>query len=454
MRVILQNGTLITPEGQRKADIATEGSLITDIADHIEETEGDAVYDVAGCIVFPGFIDGHTHLDLVNDLGHTADNFETGTRAAVCGGTTTCMDFATQEKGDTLVHTMEVWKDLAKTVYSNYGIHMSITDWNNRTRAELKTMTEEGITTYKTYLAYGFRLNDKEQQEVLGALKEEHAICGVHCEDPVMLEEAQKKTIAAGILSPSGHPLSHPAEAEAESIRKLCAMAEAEGAPVHVVHLSSSLGLEEVRKARKRGVKVYAETCPQYLLLDDSMYDREDGEKFVLSPPLRKPADIEAIRGAVLDGEIQTIATDHCPFNDTLKKEQAKGGFFKIPGGAPGVEHRPALVMTTFENDLSYEQINKLLSENPAKLFHLYPKKGALQVGSDADITVWDPNKNWTISKDNQHQNVDYTPYEGFNAHGKAKFVFVNGKLAAEDGEPTGVIAGQFVRADQPDGQI
>ncbi len=450
MRVILKNGTLITPEGRKQADIAAEGSKITEIADHIEGTAEDSIYDVSGCIVFPGFIDGHTHLDLVNDLGHTADNFETGTRAAVCGGTTTCMDFATQEKGDTLVHTMEVWKDLAKTVYSNYGIHMSITDWNERTKEELKTMTAEGITTYKTYLAYGFRLNDTEQQEVLAALKEENAICGVHCEDPVMLEEAQRKTIEAGILSPAGHPLSHPAEAEAESIRKLCLMAEAEDAPVNIVHLSSELGLNEVRKARERGVKVYAETCPQYLLLDDSMYDREDGEKFVMSPPLRKPSDVKAIRRAVIDGEIQTIGTDHCPFNDSLKKEQAKQGFFKIPGGGPGVEHRPALVMTTFENDLTYEQLNCLLSENPAKLFHLFPKKGALAVGSDADICVWDPKKVWTISKENQHQNVDHTPYEGFCAHGKVKFVFVNGKLAVKDGEPTGEIAGQFVRADKP----
>ena len=427
-----------------------EGSTISQIAPQIPAEAGDEVLDVDGCLVFPGFIDGHTHLDLHNDLGHTADNFETGTIAAVCGGTTTCLDYATQEKGDTLCHTMEVWKALARNVSCNYGIHMSITDWNERTRAELPVMTREGITTYKTYLAYGFRLTQQEQQEVLGALKQEGALCSVHCEDAAMLEAALNNTLEAGITSPAGHPLSHPAEAEAESIRKLCAMAETEGTPVHVVHLSSLLGLQEVRKARARGVRVYAETCPQYLLLDDSAYHRPDGEKFVMSPPLRKQEDVAALRQAVLDGQIDTIGTDHCPFNDSLKKEQAKLGFHKIPGGSPGVEHRPALIFTTFENQLSYEQINRLLSENPAKQFHLYPKKGALLAGSDADVTVWDPRAQWVISKTNQHQNVDYTPYEGFRVRGKAKYVFVNGVLAAADGEPTGAKAGTFVRADHP----
>ena len=445
---ILKNGTLVTPEGLKKADLAMEGEKIVKIGEGLTAGANDTVADVVGCIVFPGFIDGHTHLDLVNNLGHTADNFETGTRAAVCGGTTTCLDFATQEKGDTLVHTMEVWKDLARNVSCNYGIHMSITDWNERTKAEIQTMKDEGITTYKAYMAYAFSLNDVELMEVLEELKSVNGICGVHCENGPLITAMQQRVLAQGITGPEGHPLSHPDQTEAEAINRLCYLADLVDAPVHVVHLSSKLGLEEVRAARKRGQTVYAETCPQYLLFDDSVYSRPDGSKFVLSPPIRKPEDVAAIREAVINGEIQTIATDHCPFNFTLKQSQAAKGFNHIPGGGAGVEHRPTLMLTHFKDDLSYEQLNKLMSENVAKLFNLYPKKGALLEGSDADIAVWDPSKKWIISASNQHQNVDHTPYEGFEAAGQMKYVYVNGQLAVQDGEPTGVVAGKFVRTD------
>ena len=445
---ILKNGTLVTPEGLLNADLAMDGNKITAIGPNLPVASCDTVMDVTGCIVFPGFIDGHTHLDLVNNLGHTADNFETGTRAAVCGGTTTCMDMATQEHGDTLVHTMEVWKDLAQNVSCNYGIHMSITDWNERTKAEIQTMAEEGITTYKTYTAYGIAIDDVATMEVLKELKTVNGICGVHCENGALIPALQKQVLDSGITSPVGHPISKPDYLEAEAINRVCYIAEIVDAPVHVVHLSSKLGLEEVRAARKRGQTVYAETCPQYLLFDDSVYARPDGSKFVLSPPIRKQADIAAIREAVINGEIQTISTDHCPFNFTLKQSQAAKDFDQIPGGGAGVEHRPVLMLTHFKDDLSYEQINKLLSENVAKLFNLYPKKGALMVGSDADVTVYDPSKKWTISVANQHQNVDHTPYEGFEVQGQMKYVYVNGQLAVVDGEPTGVQAGQFVRAD------
>ena len=442
---ILKNGTLVTPEGLKKADLAMEGNKIIEIGENLS---GGDIVDVTGCIVFPGFIDGHTHLDLVNALGHTADNFETGTRGAVCGGTTTCMDMATQENGDTLVHTMEVWKDLAQNISCNYGIHMSITDWNERTKAEIQTMAEEGITTYKTYTAYGIAIDDIDTMAVLKELKTVNGICGIHCENGPLIPVLQKEVLDSGITSPAGHPISKPDYLEAEAINRVCYIAEMVDSPVHIVHLSSKLGMEEVRAARKRGVKVFVETCPQYLLFNDSVYSRPDGSKFVLSPPIRKDEDAAALKEAIINGEIQTIATDHCPFNFSLKQEQAAKGFDQIPGGGAGVEHRPILMLNHFKNDLDYVQINKILSENAAKLFNLYPKKGALQVGSDADITVYDPTGKWTISASNQHQNVDHTPYEGFEVEGKMKYVYVNGQLAVRDGEPTGVQAGTFVRAD------
>lgn len=445
---ILKNGTLVTPEGLKNADLAMEGDKIVQIGDNLTAGAGDNVVDVAGCIVFPGFIDGHTHLDLVNNLGHTADNFETGTRGAVCGGTTTCMDMATQEHGDTLVHTMEVWKDLAQNISCNYGIHMSITDWNEHTKAEIQTMAEEGITTYKTYMAYGIAIDDVATMEVLKELKTVHGIAGVHCENGPLIPALQKQVLESGITSPAGHPISKPDYLEAEAINRLLYIAAIVDTPVHVVHLSCKSGLDEIRAARKRGQSVYVETCPQYLLFDDSVYSRPDGSKFVLSPPIRKQADSEALKEAIINGEIQSIATDHCPFNFTLKQSQAAKGFDQIPGGGAGVEHRPILMLTLFKDSMDYVQLNKVLSENAAKLFNLYPKKGALQVGSDADITVYDPSKKWTISAANQHQNVDHTPYEGFEVVGQMKYVYVNGQLAVVDGEPTGVQAGTFVRAD------
>lgn len=445
---ILKNGTLVTPQGLMNADLAFDNDKIVQIGPDIPVQQDDTVWDAAGCIVFPGFIDGHTHLDLNNGVMDTADNFKTGTRAAVCGGTTTIIDFATQDKGDTLIHALEHWKHLATGSSSNYAFHMAITDWNERTRSEIPTMQKEGVTSFKAYFAYdSLMVSDYQLLDILETLKSIDGIIGVHCENGPVINELQKRELAAGHTGPEAHPASRPAEVEAEAISRLCWLGKLANAPVHVVHLSSKLGLEVVREARKRGQTVYAETCPQYLLFDDSVYSLPDfeGAKYVMSPPLRKMDDIMALRQAVINGEINTISTDHCSFNFETQKKAGLHDFTKIPNGGPGVEHRPTTIMTTFQDSLSYEDFARLMSENQAKLFHLYPRKGALQVGSDADIAVWDPNCPWTISALNQHQNVDYTPYEGFHASGRMKYVFVNGVLASQNGEPTGLAAGRFV---------
>lgn len=446
---ILKNGTLVTPDGLRQADLAMSNGKITQIGSALSCDDNDKVVDVSGCIVFPGFIDGHTHLDLNNGVTNTADNFQTGTRGAVCGGTTTIIDFATQDKGDTLLHALKVWKAMAEGVSScNYAFHMAITDWNAQTKAEIPLMKKEGITSFKAYLAYdALKVTDFELLEILEALKPIGGIIGVHCENGPVVNELQKRELQKGNFGPQAHPLSRPAEVEAEAIDRLCWLGKLADAPVHVVHLSSKLGLEVIRSARKRGQIVYAETCPQYLLFDDSVYDLPDfeGAKFVISPPLRKQEDVLALREAVVNGEIDTVSTDHCSFNFETQKKLGLHDFTKIPNGAPGVEHRPTVMLTSFQDVLSYEELSRLMSENPAKLFHLYPRKGALLVGSDADITVWDPTVKWTISASNQHQNVDYTPFEGFEASGQVKYVYVGGHLAVRDGEPTGVVAGQFV---------
>lgn len=447
---ILKNGTLVTPNGLFRGDLAMEDGKIARIAAHIPAGSGDTAVDVGGCIVFPGFIDGHTHLDLNNGVTNTADNFETGTRAAVCGGTTTIIDFATQDKGGTLMHALDVWKGMAEGVSScNYAFHMAITDWNDRTKAELPLMREAGVTSFKAYFAYdNLRVSDAELLDILKSLKPIGGIIGVHCENGPVVNALQKLELVKGNTGPAAHPVSRPAEVEAEAIDRLCWLGRLADAPVHVVHLSSKLGLEEVRRARQRGQTVYAETCPQYLLLEDSVYGLPDfeGAKYVMSPPLRKASDVQALREAVVNGEINTIATDHCSFNFHGQKTLGRDDFTRIPNGGPGVEHRPTLMLTSFRDTLSYVELSRLMSENVAKLFHLYPRKGALLPGSDADVTVWNPNQAWTISAGNQHQNVDYTPYEGFRAAGQVKYVYVNGVLAAENGEPTGAIAGQFVK--------
>ncbi|MBF0894089.1 MAG: amidohydrolase family protein, partial [Atopobium sp.] len=271
----------------------------------------------------------------------------------------------------------------------------------------------------------------------------------VHCENGTLVNELQRRMLAAGITGPEGHPMSRPAACEAEAISRLCYLAELADARINIVHLSSALGLEAVRAAKARGkVKMDVETCPQYLLLDDSHYLESDfeGAKYVMSPPLRKPHDIEVLRRAVCDGEIDTIATDHCSFNLHGQKDRGIDDFTHIPNGGPGVEHRPGLIMTSFENRLGVQDFARLMSEGPARVFGMYPRKGVLRVGSDADVTVWDPSVTWAISEKNQHQNVDYTPYEGFEIHGRPAYVFVNGELVVVDGEPTGVKPGAYVK--------
>ena len=408
--------------------------------------------EAAGCLVFPGFIDAHTHLDMDSGTTVTADDFASGSRAAACGGTTTLVDFATQERGGTLTDALDAWHRKAEGKCAcNYAFHMAVTDWNEQTRAELPRMFERGVTSFKAYYAYdNLRLDDAQMYDLLSALRPFGGVLGVHCENGTLVNRLQRQQLDRGVTGPEGHPASRPPVVEAEAIRRLCAVAKLADSPVHIVHLSSAEGLEEVRRARASGQKVWVETCPQYLLLDESRYHLEgfEGAKYVMSPPLRSPADREALRAAVLGGEIDTISTDHCSYRFGDQKALGRDDFTNIPNGAPGIEHRPALIYTSFVASglMTEAQMCRLLSENPAKLFGMWPRKGRLAQGADADITVWDPQARWVIRAEAQHQNVDYTPYEGFEAAGRARAVYVGGQLAAKDGEPSGASAGRYVK--------
>ena len=411
---VLRGGSLVTPDGVVRGDLVIEGDKIASVVPGglAELPEGVQTFDVEGCWVFPGFIDAHTHMQCWTGMDWTADSFETGTRAAVCGGTTTIVDYATQDKGMTLREALDEWHRRADgTCTANYAFHMAIADWNEHTREEVADMRSAGITSFKSYFAYDhLRLDDAQTMELLEAIKPFDGILCVHCENGTLVNELQRRMVQAGITGPEGHALSRPAEAEAEAISRLMYLAELTGARVNVVHCSTRLGLEQVRAARRRGVRVMLETCE-----------------------------------AVLAGEVDQISTDHCSFNLHGQKDRGRDDFTHIPNGGPGVEHRPALIMTTFEGRLGAMDFLRLLSEGQAKVFGMYPQKGALAAGSDADVCVWDPGQRWTISQANQHQAVDYTTYEGFDVHGRARLVFVNGVLAAQDGDPTGVQPGRYV---------
>lgn len=452
---ILVNGAVVTPEGLRHADVAFNEGGIVDIKESIVPSEHDTVYDVAGCWVFPGFIDAHTHLQCWTGMDWTADSFETGTRAAACGGTTTIVDYATADRGVRMADALDEWHRRAKSgagCTANYGFHMAISEWPEDGPEQMAAMRAAGVSSFKTYLAYDhLRISDAEMLEVLECCRELDAVLCVHCENGDVVNALQQRVLARGVTGPEGHPLSRPAEAEADAVSRLLYLAQLAGARVNVVHLSTRLGLDAVRAARARGQQgIFVETCPQYLTLDDTRYleqgdDGFAGAKYVMSPPLRKPSDARALHEAVLAGEVDTIATDHCSFNLRGQKERGRGDFTRIPNGGPGLEHRPAVMATAFEGELGPEDLCRLLSEGPAKVFGMWPRKGRLAVGADADICVWDPAARWTISAATQHQNVDYTPWEGFEAHGCARLVFVNGELVARDGEPTGRAPGRFV---------
>lgn len=456
---LIKNGTLISSEKTWRADLALEDGKIAAIAPTIAPARDDRVMDASGCLVFPGFIDAHTHLDMSNGVTTTADDFPSGTLAAVCGGTTTLVDFATQDKGMTLCEALTLWRQKADGRSScNYAFHMAVTDWNETARQELRDMIAAGVTSIKVYLAYdALRVNDGQLLDILRECRALGLQIGCHCENGDVVSYLQKLELARGSTGPAAHPVSRPAEAEAEAISRYCYIAGLAGCPVIVVHLSSAAGLAEVRKARERGQTVWVETCPQYLLLDEQRYRLPGFEsaKFVISPPLRSASDVAALRQAVLDGEVDTVATDHCSYRFAGQKELGRSDFTKIPNGAPGLEHRPALFFSSFVSPglLSPEKMCALLAENPARLYGMFPRKGVLTVGADADITVWDPAHTWTISAEGQHHNVDYTPYEGMKVTGRAKAVFVNGILAAQDGEPVQTGAGRYVhRRTRTDG--
>jgi len=446
MRILIKNGTVVTDRKVFPADVLTEGSSILCVAEKID-AEADRVIDASGCYVMAGFIDTHTHFDL--DLGTTitADNFKTGTRAAVLGGTTTVLDFATQDRGMSMQDALDLWHKKAEGSSCNYGFHLAVSEWNDARIGEIDAMIEQGVTSFKMYMVYdAMRVDDGAMYDALKRTAKKDCIIGVHCENYDLLQTRIAECKAEGRFDPAAHPASRPNIVEAEAVARLMRIGELADAPVWVVHLSTKEGLEEANRARARGQEVYLETCPQYLVLNDSAYLADDAAKFVMSPPLRTDADRAALLHAMGRDEIDVIGTDHCSFT-MEQKALGKDDFTKIPNGGAGVQNRAQLVHTAAvaSEEISIAQMAEQLSGNAAKLFGMYPKKGVIAEGSDADIVIFDPSAKHTISHKTNVHNCNNSPYEGIETIGAARDVLLNGELVVENGVLVSEGRGRFV---------
>ncbi len=435
MQTLIKNGIIVNAHGRARLDVLVEGGRIAALGQDLAPS-GARVIDAKGCYVLPGFIDTHTHFDLDTGSAVTADDFNTGTKAAVLGGTTAVLDFATQEREGSLQKALDQWQEKARGSSCNYGFHMAVARWDEGVRREMTAMSAQGVTSYKVYMVYdALRVDDGQIFQALQEAARLGALVGAHCENWDVLLQMVRQVKAEGITGPVGHPLSRPSAIEAEAVNRFLRIAQLAQAPAYVVHLSTAEGLDEARRARARGQRVFLETCPQYLLLTDQRYEDADGAKYIMSPPLRKSSDNEALWQGLHEGEIHTIGTDHCSFT-MAQKAMGKDDFSKIPNGAPGVQHRGQLIYTygVCEGRISLEQMVALLSANAALLFGM-PDRGEIAAGKAADLLVWDPSYTGRITDTNHAHNCDNSPYAGFAVQGQARDVLVGGELAVEGGE-------------------
>ncbi len=450
MKYLFKNGTVVSGRGTRRADVLVENEKILQVGRNLSDPLARAI-DVSGKLLMPGFIDAHTHFDLDVCNTTTADDFDSGTKSAIRGGTTTIVDFACPNKGESLHHGLDLWHRKADgKCWCDYGFHMTIDDWNAEIEKEIDDMYAAGISSFKMYMTYpAMMIGDEAMYKALKKLKEKGGICGVHCENSGVINALIEEKKAAGEMGVSSHPETRPDFLEAEAVSRLLRIAQAVDIPVVIVHLTNAATLAEVTAARRRGQKVYVETCPQYLVLDDSVYYNEDfsrAARYVCAPPLRKPEDCRALWAGLRKGDIQTISTDHCAFT-LAQKDAGRGDFTKIPGGLPGVEARGELVYSfgVTTRKISLATMCKVLSENPAKLYGMFPRKGVIAPGADADIVVYDPQADHILRAEDMVSRAGYTPYEGFVIHGSVSQVWLRGKLMVENGHVIGEQEGQYI---------
>ena len=439
--LLIKNGEIVSPFYQSCQDIFVKDGIITAIESGLKMS-ADRTIDATGSYILPGGIDVHTHLDLPAMGSVSADDFESGTIAALAGGTTSIIDYVVPARGQSLIEALETWKDKASKAVIDYGFHMTVTWFSEQVAKEMAICArQEGIPSFKAFLANKgtIMVSDEELMGILKCSKELNALVMAHCENGEIIEELREKYFSEGGITPRYHALSRPSYAEGESASRLTALARVIGVPAYIVHMSCRESTKVLVDGRAEGLDIYGETCPQYLLLDDSVYEKPDflGAAYVMSPPIRPAGHSDALWGAIRAGQIQVVGTDHCPFNLRGQKELGRKDFRKIPNGAAGIEERLKLMFTygVLRNRISLQQMVAVTSTNPARIFGMYPQKGIVAVGSDADLVIWQPDGEGVISAKTHYHKVDTSIFEGFKTTGGPRVVIAGGRVQFEEGQ-------------------
>ncbi|MCH8568710.1 MAG: dihydropyrimidinase [Balneolales bacterium] len=440
MSVLIKNGRIVTAAEDYIADLFIEVDKIAAIGKNLPH-KADREIDASGKLVLPGGVDPHVHLEMPFMGTYSSDDYETGTRAAMFGGTTTVIDFILQTQGDSLRNALKTWqkKSVGKAI-GDYSYHMAVTDFNDEVAKEVVEFIEqEGITSFKTFMAYkgALMIDDGQMVQLMKVVKEHGGLVTVHATNGDVIDSLIAKHLSEGKTSPLYHYRSQPEVTESEATARFTDMLHFTGCTGYIVHLTCEGAMNAVRRAALRNQRVFVETCPQYLMVDASVYDNDfEGAKWVMSPPIREKKDQKALWAGLQQGLVNSVGTDHCPFT-WEQKLLGKDDFSKIPNGHPAIEHRMELMYSegVKKGRISLHKFVEVTATNPAKIFGMYPKKGTLAIGSDADVVIFDPEKHHTISKENHHMNADYSSYEGWQVTGKTETVFLRGQLAIEQGE-------------------
>jgi len=440
MSILIKGGRVITAADDYVADIFIDGETISAIGKDLD-IKADKTIDATGLLLMPGGIDPHVHLDMPFMGTFSSDSYETGTRAALYGGTTMVIDFILQKQGHSLRDALNEWRGRSDgNCVGDYSFHMAVTDFNENTKKEIRGLIEdEGIISFKTFMAYkgALMIDDRQMIGLMEEVKQNGGLINVHATNGDMIDYLVQKHREEGKLSPLYHYLSQPEVTEAEASERFVDMANYTGCPGYIVHLTCEGALNAVRNATRRNQNIFVETCIQYLLLDASLYEKDfEGAKWVMSPPLREKKDQETLWAGINQGLVQVVATDHCPFK-WEQKLMGKSDFSKIPNGHPAIENRMELLFSEGVNKgkISLQKFVEVSSTNAAKIFGMFPRKGTIAIGSDADIVMMDPSEKHTVSASTHHMNVDYSGYEGWELKGKVKKVILRGQLAIDNDE-------------------
>jgi dihydropyrimidinase len=440
--VLIRGGTVLDVDGRREADVrlGTDGR-ITAVGPALVPSDGEAVVEARDRLVVPGGVDAHTHLHLQLGAVTVSDDFASGTAAGAVGGTTTVIEYVTTRRGQLPAEALAAWRRRAHDAAVDYGFHMTLVA--RPTEREVATCVEEGLTSFKLYMAYPdtLQVDDDVIADVLRLTGRHGGLVTVHAEDGSAITPLQQAALRRGRTAPTDHAATRPPEVEGAATARVAQLAERLEAPIYVVHVSSAAALRAVREAQERGVSIMAETCPQYLHLDASRLAAPDGEDFVCTPPLRGPDDREELWHGLGSGWVHTVATDHCPFwmhdrhRGVAGRPEGWADFTEIPGGLPGIETRLGLVWDGVRTGrITEEDWVRLCAEAPARTFGLWPRKGSLRVGSDGDVVVWDPHRRQLLDADALHMRTDHSPYEGVEVEGWPEVVVARGRVVARDG--------------------